>query len=221
MTDQPTRNKTPSDTDKTPATRRQILTAGTMALGGAGMCTLAVPFIESLKGPEADLRQAGAEETAAFLDVDLSRLKPGDYKQVIWNRWPVFIQHRTPEMIALLKNPALKARLSDPDSKIRQQPSDAVNDYRSVNPAYGILIGICTHLGCVPKSSDSGSPLLKGGFFCPCHGSEYDSAGRVLSAMPAPYNLPVPPARFLNPTTLRLGESEGDPHFTMHDIIQL
>ncbi|MDF7673778.1 ubiquinol-cytochrome c reductase iron-sulfur subunit [Acetobacteraceae bacterium ESL0709] len=210
----------PSDTPTSP-TRRQVLTASTVALGGAGACTLAVPFIESLRGPEASLQQAGESEQAAFLDVDLSDLKPGDYKQVVWKRWPVFILHRTPEMMKLLTDPVLRARLSDPDSKICQQPKDAVNDYRSINPAYAILIGICTHLGCVPKFSDSRIPFLKGGLFCPCHGSEYDNAGRVLTAMPAPYNLPVPPARFVNPTTLRLGESAGDPHFTMNDIRQL
>lgn len=210
-----------SETEKQPPTRRQILTASTIALGGAGACTLAVPFIESLKGPEAGLRETNAEVQQAFLEVDLSDMKPGEHKQVIWQRMPVFILHRTPEMIAVLNDPALRARLSDPDSKIRQQPKDAQNNYRSVNPAFAVLIGLCTHLGCIPKFSDNRVPYLKGGLFCPCHGSQYDNAGRIMSAMPAPYNLPVPPARFINPTTLRLGESAAEPHFTLDNIVQL
>ncbi|UMM63742.1 ubiquinol-cytochrome c reductase iron-sulfur subunit [Aristophania vespae] len=209
------------DNGTTPPSRRKILTASTIALGGAGACALAAPFLESLEGPGADLRKAESDDKAAIMEVDLSDLKRGDHKQIKWKNWPVFIQYRTKDMIAALKEPALKALLRDPDSKIRQQPKDAVNDYRSINPDYAILIGICTHLGCIPNFRDVKGYAHKGGFFCPCHGSQFDNAGRVLKDMPAPYNLPVPPARFIKPTILRLGESAAEPHFSMNDIQQI
>lgn len=200
-------------------TRRDVIGLSTAALGGAGACALAVPFIESLRGPHANL--ADATHDSAYIDVDLSDLMPGGQKTVIWRGFPVSIQRRTPAMKDALSNPTLIAQLRDPHSSVQQQPHDAVNSYRSLQPDYGVFIIICTHLGCIPTMRDIPSLPTSGGFFCPCHGSQFDGAGRVLRDMPAPYNLPVPPMHYLSPTRIRLGESKADPHFTMSSIQQI
>lgn len=196
--------------------RRDLLARGTVALGCAGACALAVPFVNSLR-PSTD-----GTVTETTLDVDLSALAPGDGMTVQWRDWPVFIQHRTPQMLSELQFPDHIARLRDATSKVVQQPKDATNWHRSIRPEYGVLIGICTHLGCVPTFERPGSaPSASGGYFCPCHGSHFDAAGRVLMRSPAPYNLPVPPVTMLSGTTLRIGHSAADPEFSMSDIQQI
>ncbi len=107
------------------------------------------------------------------------------------------------------------ALLSDPDSQVVQQPPYATNWHRSIKPEFGVLVGICTHLGCIPlfyPDASATTPVSNwpGGYFCPCHGSKYDPAGRVFSGVPAPYNLPVPPYRFVSDTTIRIGENPAD-----------
>lgn len=211
-------------TDAPGRTRRNVLGITAGVLGGAGACALAVPFLDSLRDPEAKLKEVALSHT--LRDVDLTPLRPGHHMTVAWRNWPVFIQRRTPEMLEALKDPALLARLRDPDSKARQQPSDAANPWRSVRPEYIVLIGVCTHLGCVPNPRPVPIDPKAGGWFCGCHGSQFDGAGRVMRDMPAAYNLPVPPARYLpatpgGETILRLGESAGDPGFTMQDIQQI
>ncbi|GBR67079.1 ubiquinol-cytochrome c reductase iron-sulfur subunit [Gluconobacter kanchanaburiensis] len=207
-------SETPPSPDGTK--RRDLLATGTLALGCAGACALAVPFLESLKNPAASFQSGG------MLDVDLSSLAPGQDMTVQWRDWPVFIQRRTHEMLAALQKPTHLATLRDADSKIRQQPVDAANWHRSVRPDYGVLIGICTHLGCVPSFEKPGStPGATGGYFCPCHGSHFDAAGRVTQRAPAPYNLPVPPVTFLSDTKIRIGRSAGEPGFSMSDIQQI
>ncbi|MXV44954.1 ubiquinol-cytochrome c reductase iron-sulfur subunit [Saccharibacter sp. 17.LH.SD] len=200
-------------------TRRHVLEISTAALGGAGACALAVPFLNSLRGTQTAIQQA--EEESALLDVDVSDLTPGAQKNVIWRHWPVSIQRRTPQMQEALKSAELLRQLRDPYSKARQQPLDAANLYRSLNPEYGVFITVCTHLGCIPTMHDIPGLPSSGGFFCPCHGSQFDGAGRVLQNMPAPYNLPVPPLFFLTSTKLRLGMSKADPHFDINTIQQI
>jgi ubiquinol-cytochrome c reductase iron-sulfur subunit len=123
----------------------------------------------------------------------------------------VFIINRTPALLKVLQDPKLIDVLSDPDSSAQQQPPYAKNWHRSVKPEYAVLVGICTHLGCIPKfiPGTTGAPAGAwfGGYFCPCHGSKYDLAGRVFNGVPAPYNLPVPPHNYVNDRTVRIGEN--------------
>lgn len=213
----------PAENREGKPTRRNILGLGVAGLGGAGACALAVPFLDSLNNPDSALKNAASH--SPVLDIDLSDLPQGGSKTVIWQNLPVFIQHRTTEMIAALHDPALRSMLRDPDSTTRQQPADAVNPCRSVMAEYGIFISICTHLGCIIRPSAlPQSPVPGGhfsGFLCPCHGSQFDNAGRVLRDMPAPVNLPVPPLYFLSPAKIRLGESKGESGFHLDNIRQL
>lgn len=200
-------------------TRRRVVGLSTAALGGAGACALTLPFINSLRGPNAIVQKATQESTV--IDVNISDLSPGAHKIIVWRHWPVLIQRRTPAMQKALSDPALLAQLHDPHSTTRQQPTDAVNAERSLHPEYGVFITICTHLGCIPTLRDIPSLPDSGGFFCPCHGSQFDGAGRTLRNMPASYNLPVPPMYYLDATHIRLGTSKKDPHFTMNSIQQI
>ncbi len=200
-------------------TRRRVLTASSLALGGAGACTLAAPFLNSLRQTEA--RSAENTHEHAILDVSVQDLEPGNHKIVVWQGLPVAIQRRTPEMLRALEDSTLLAQLADPHSHIHQQPAEAANPHRSLRADYGVYITICTHLGCVPNYQDLASLPASGGFFCPCHGSQFDGAGRVLRNMPAPYNLPVPPLHFVDDNTIRLGESLLSPHYDITKIQQL
>lgn len=190
----------------------------TCACAGAGACALAVPVVNSLNG--VNRKTASALSDNAILEVELSDLAPGQHKIVQWRGLPVFIQHRTETMLAALQQPEQLARLKDPDSKRKQQPPDAANWHRSVKAEYLLLINICTHLGCVTLYEPKG----KSSFHCPCHGSWFDAAGRVFKNMPAPFNLPVPPATFKmtgKDLVLRLGESEQYPDFSLSEIEKL
>jgi ubiquinol-cytochrome c reductase iron-sulfur subunit len=182
--------------------RRKFLTASTAVIGGVGAALASVPFIDSWS-PSAKARALGAP-----VDVDISKIEPGQKITVTWRGQPVFIVHRTDENLAELDN--VKSKLRDPDSIDSIQPTYAQNIYRSINKNYLVLIGLCTHLGCVPifkPNAGSIEPSWLGGFFCPCHGSKYDLAGRVYSGVPAPTNLPVPPYLFVNEQVIRIGES--------------
>lgn len=209
----------PADRPDDGPTRRDVIGLSTAALGGAGVCALSVPFLDSLRGPHAATNGEAVQN--AVVNVDVSDLAPGGQKTVLWQGFPVSIQRRTPAMIAALSAPELIAQLRDPNSSVLQQPHDAVNAHRSLNADYGVFITICTHLGCIPNLRDLPNLPASGGFFCPCHGSQFDGAGRVLRDMPAPYNLPVPPMHYLNPTVIRLGESKADPHFNIASIQQI
>ena len=185
------------------AARRQAvaLTAATACVGLAGV---AVPFVSSF-APSERARASGAS-----VEVDISDLPPGGLKTVEWRGKPVWIMRRTPEMLALL--PTLDARLVDPDSHRAQQPAYARNAQRSIRPEVFVGVGICTHLGCSPSPVAAGSanPSVgagwAGGFFCPCHGSTFDLAGRVFQNKPAPSNLEVPPHKYLADNRLLIGE---------------
>lgn len=189
--------------------RRKLLVAATGAVGGVAVAVSSVPFIASMS-PSDRARAGGAP-----VEADFARLGPGEQMTVEWRGRPVWILRRTEAMIRSLQDPAHRSRLADPDSKVAsQQPAYARNALRSVNPEFLVLVPICTHLGCVPTfrpgvaPADLG-PEWPGGYFCPCHGSKFDLAGRVYRNVPAPTNLVVPPHRFLGATTTRIGEDSG------------
>lgn len=179
--------------------RRKFLTGVTTGVGAAGAAVAVVPFVASMT-PSARAKAAGAP-----VQVDISRLEPGKLLKVEWRGKPVWILKRTPEMLRTLER---TDELADPDSQQEQQPGYAQNAHRSIDPELLVLVGICTHLGCspldrfVPGDLDSEWP---GGFFCPCHGSKFDLAGRVYKGVPAPTNLEVPPYRYLEEAKLEIG----------------
>ena len=170
--------------------RRRFLVAATSVVGAAGAVGAAVPFVGSWF-PSAKAKAAGAP-----VKVNIAKVEPGQQMIAEWRGQPVFIVRRTEEILANLKK--IDGQLADPESKQSDQPEKSTNEYRSIKPEILVLIGICTHLGCSPTfrpevaRADLGKDWV-GGYFCPCHGSHYDLAGRVYKAQPAPLNLPVPP----------------------------
>jgi ubiquinol-cytochrome c reductase iron-sulfur subunit len=187
--------------------RRRFLTLAATAVGGAGAVAMAVPFVSSMQ-PSARAQAAGAP-----VEVDIGKLEPGQLIRVEWRGKPVWIVNRTEEMLDSLG--ALEGVLRDPKSEVAsQQPPYAQNAHRSIKPEFLVLVGICTHLGCSPTyrpevaPADLG-PNWKGGFFCPCHGSRFDMAGRVYANVPAPTNLEVPPYTYLTDTRLLIGDDGG------------
>jgi ubiquinol-cytochrome c reductase iron-sulfur subunit len=193
--------------DETNTGRRRFLTAATSVVGAVGVGFVLVPFISSMQ-PSAKARAAGAPIRA-----DISKLETGQMIRVKWRGKPVWIVNRTDETLATL--PTLNDQLRDPESVEPQQPPYAQNELRSIKPEILVLIGICTHLGCSPTyrpdvgAADLGGDVWKGGFFCPCHGSRFDLAGRVYKGVPAPLNLEVPPHRYLSEDEILVGEDEG------------
>ncbi len=187
--------------------RRRFLTGAAGVVGGAGAVAAAVPFIAYLQ-PSARTQAAGAP-----VEVDIAKLAPGQMITIEWRGKPVYVLRRTQAHLEALQ--ALSDELRDPDSEAPQQPPYARNPYRSVKPEIFVAIGICTHLGCAPTYRPEVGPAdlgadWPGGFFCPCHGSRFDLAGRVYKGVPAPTNLEVPPYRFLSDTTLLIGsDKEG------------
>jgi ubiquinol-cytochrome c reductase iron-sulfur subunit len=186
--------------------RRRFLTAATTVIGGVGVGFALVPFISSMQ-PSAKARAAGAPVRA-----DISKLELGQMIRVKWRGKPVWVVNRTKEMLDTL--PTLDDQLRDPHSNESEQPDYAKNEYRSIKPEYLVLIGICTHLGCSPTYRPDVAPQdlgkdWKGGFFCPCHGSRFDLAGRVFKGVPAPLNLVVPPYRYLSDTEIEVGNDGG------------
>jgi ubiquinol-cytochrome c reductase iron-sulfur subunit len=192
---------------KVDPSRRRFLTNLTSGIGAVGVVFAATPFVLSMN-PSARAKAAGAP-----VEVDISKLEPGQMLTIEWRGKPVWILSRTPEMLSEL--PKITDRLSDPASEVPQQPDYAKNDARSIRPEILVLVGICTHLGCSPqqKFAIGADPQIlgegwPGGFFCPCHGSKFDLAGRVYKGVPAPTNLEVPPHQFLTDTRLLIGADE-------------
>jgi ubiquinol-cytochrome c reductase iron-sulfur subunit len=187
-----------------PERRTWLMATG--AAGGVAAVATAVPFVSTLAPSER------AKALGAAVEVDLSDIPPGGLKTAEWRGKPVWIQRRTPEMIAALKGH--DALLADPDSTRDNLPEALRNPGRSVRPEVFVAIGICTHLGCSPTAvaAGSGNPSVgadwPGGFFCPCHGSTFDGAGRVFKNKPAPTNLEIPPHRYLSETRLVIGDSD-------------
>lgn len=196
-----------SEADNQPdnSTRRRFLTVATSVVGGVGVVGAAVPFIASWN-PSIKAKAAGAD-----VEADISKIEPGQLIRVIWRSKPVWIARRTPELLASL---AGLEGLKDPNSEEEQQPEFAKNTHRSLKEEYLVLVGICTHLGCSPQHLKDGAfeEYVEGvpeGFFCPCHGSKFDMAGRVFDNVPAPLNLVVPPYMFIDDNTILIGSEEG------------
>lgn len=184
-------------------TRRNLLILGTSAVTVVGAGFTAVPFVSSML-PSAKARSAGAP-----VEADISKLESGQMMTYEWRRKPVWIVRRTEQNLQDL--PTLDGQLADPDSSVPQQPEYTKNKGRSLKPEYLVAIGICTHLGCSPqyvRTTDSHNlgADWKGGFFCPCHGSKFDLAGRVFKGVPAPTNLVIPPYRYVSDTLILIGE---------------
>lgn len=185
--------------------KRRFLIAATSAAGGIAVAATAVPFVASML-PSERAKAAGAP-----VEVDISKIEPGAMITVEWRGRPVWIINRTEDMLATL--PLVEDELSDPALKVAQQPVYCENATRSIKPNLMVLVGICTHLGCSPSpkleaNGDMGADW-KGGFFCPCHGSKFDLAGRVFTGSPAPTNLVVPLHQYLNDAVLLIGADES------------
>ncbi|HTP47081.1 MAG TPA: ubiquinol-cytochrome c reductase iron-sulfur subunit [Casimicrobiaceae bacterium] len=183
--------------------KRRFLLGASVVWGSIGGVALATPFAMSL-WPSERAKAAGAP-----VEVDISKLEPGQQITVQWRGKPVWVINRTKEMLASL--PKLDDRVADPKSEVDQQPKYCQNEDRSIKPEFFVAVGICTHLGCSPTyrpqvaPPDLGPDWL-GGFFCPCHQSKFDLAGRVYKGVPAPKNLVIPPYKFLSDTKIRIGE---------------
>ena len=203
-----------------PTSRRDFLYIATATVGAVGAAAALVPLIDQMN-PDASTLAAGGP-----VDVDVSKIAAGSQIMVRWRERPIWIYHRSQQALKTLQTPQDVALLSDPNSDQAQQPPYATNWHRSIKPEFGVLVGICTHLGCIPlffPDASATQPVANwpGGYFCPCHGSKYDGAGRVFSGVPAPYNLPVPPYRFVNDTTIRIGENPQDSAWNFDAIRQL
>jgi len=187
--------------------KRRFLTMLATGVGAVGAGFAATPFVLSMT-PSARAKAAGAP-----VEVDISKLEVGQMLTVEWRGKPVWILRRTQEMLDKL--PTVDKFLADPASKVTdQQPTYAQNPARSIKPEILVLVGVCTHLGCSPQQKFQVGPASglgedwPGGFFCPCHGSKFDLAGRVYRNVPAPTNLPVPPYLFLSDTRIVIGDDK-------------
>ncbi len=195
--------------DSVDASKRRFLTTLTSVAGTVGAVGVAYPLLASM-APSARALAAGAP-----IEVDISKLEPGAMIVELWRKQPIWILRRTKENLVDLAKVA--DFLSDPESTKSKQPDYAKNTYRSTKGKEEILvmIGLCTHLGCSPKHrpelgvAELGGNAWLGGFFCPCHGSRFDLAGRVYKGSPAPINMPIPPYKFINDTTILIGADEG------------
>lgn len=183
--------------------RRCFLRAATTAVGGIGLAAAAVPFF-SYWMPSAD-----TEAAAAPIKIDISSLKPREQLTVPWRGMPIWVISRDAEMLSSLDK--VTSLLRDPLCETDQQPAYCKNVHRSIKPEIFVAIGICTHLGCVPTyrpDVGSVSPDWLGGFYCPCHGSKYDLAGRVFQNVPAPLNLKIPRHMYTSATEITIGEDQ-------------
>jgi ubiquinol-cytochrome c reductase iron-sulfur subunit len=190
--------------------RRRFLTATTAVVGGVGVVAAVVPFIKSWE-PSARAKAAGAPVTA-----DISKIESGQMVTFAWRSLPVFIVNRSKAQLDAL--PKQDSRVVDPKSdaiSAEQQPKYAQNANRSIKPEWLVLVGLCTHLGCVPDfvpvmKPEPFDPNWQGGFYCPCHKSRYDMAGRVYQGVPAPKNLLVPDYHFIDDTHIQIGVAPGE-----------
>lgn len=186
--------------------KRRFLLGTTIGVGGAGAAVAAVPFVMSF-WPSARARAAGEP-----VEVDVSKVEAGQLITVEWRGKVCWVLNRTKAMLATL--PKLNASLADPNSNVPQQPANCKNEHRSIKDSMWVAVGICTHLGCSPTfrpevaPADLG-PEWMGGFFCPCHQSKFDLAGRVYRGMPAPTNLVIPPYKFLSDAKIVIGVGEA------------
>ncbi len=183
--------------------RRTFLIGATTGVAVIGVGAATVPFVQSWQ-PSARAENAGAP-----VKVDVSQLGPGERVTAKWRGRPVWVLRRTQAMLDTLS--PVQEQLRDPESTEDQQPDYAQNQHRSIKPEYMVVIGICTHLGCSPSFVPDGSSNLEySGFFCPCHNSKFDIAGRVYQGVPAPTNLVVPPHSYLSDDVVIIGSERGE-----------
>lgn len=195
---------TDDDMDQIDRNRRHFLVVATAATGLTAAGLFSVPFLSSLRPSER------AQALGAPVEVAVGAMQPGEMVRVIWRGRVVYVLKRSEEMIAGLA--ANIDNLEDPDSEVvEQQPEYAANATRSIKPEFLVVEGVCTHLGCAPLQDFEVRPAedWQGGFFCPCHGSKFDLAGRVWQSVPAPTNLVVPPYRFINDDLIIIGQDSG------------
>jgi ubiquinol-cytochrome c reductase iron-sulfur subunit len=192
--------------DEINESRRHFLTVATVVAGAVGVVAVAVPFVSSME-PSARAKALGGP-----VDIDISKIEEGGQVKAKWRGKPTWVVQRPAAAIAAL--PKVDDRLRDPASKEDQQPKYCKNESRSIKPELFVVVGICTHLGCSPQyKPQPNDPEVgmdwPGGFFCPCHGSKYDLAGRVFKGVPAPLNLQVPPHKYMSDSVIRIGEDQG------------
>ena len=186
---------------------KRVFLIGTGVVGGVAAVATAAPFAGSMF-PSERAKAAGAP-----VEIDISKIAPGDMQIFEWRGKPVWVINRTKEMLEdIAKN---DAKVSDPKSEVPQQPAYAKNEYRSIKPEIAVIVGVCTHLGCSPqfKSADDKAEMgmeWNGGFFCPCHGSKFDFAGRVLAGSPAPINLEIPKYKFVGDAKIIIGDDSKE-----------
>ena len=184
--------------------RRRFLILATSGAGGVAALGVATPFVASFFPSEK------AKAAGAAVEIEVSKIESGQMMTAEWQGKPIWVVNRTAQQLKDLK--ALDGAVSDPKSEVEQQPENCKNETRSIKPNIFVAIGICTHLGCSPTYRPDVAPAdlgsaWKGGFFCPCHGSKFDMAGRVYKGVPAPTNLVVPPYKYLSDTTVLVGEA--------------
>lgn len=187
-------------------TRRHFLTVATAVTGGIGVAAAAVPFVASFR-PSARAQALGAP-----VEVDISKLEPGELLKVEWRGRPIYVLHRTERMLEVLDEQSVN--LADPESEESDQPEYAQNPLRALRPRFLVIEGVCTHLGCAPTPRFEVAPAdlganWRGGFYCPCHGSRFDLSGRVYAGVPAPTNLPIPPYRYVTDGRIQIGSDAG------------
>jgi ubiquinol-cytochrome c reductase iron-sulfur subunit len=203
-----------------PPSRRDMLYLVTGSVAAVGAAATIWPLIDQMNPDAATIAAAGP------VDIDVSQMQEGQRLVTLWAARPVFVVRRPQSALDTLRDPKLISQLRDPNSDTWQQPEYAKNWSRSIRPEFLVLVGICTHLGCVPlfdpqPDPSNPAPDWLGGFFCPCHGSKYDLAGRVFQGVPAPYNLPVPPYHFADDKTLRVGENPPGQTYDFNSILQV
>jgi len=201
-----------STSDGQQINRRDLLNVTTAAVGTVGVALATWPLIDQMN-PDARVRAA-----ADITEVDLAQLRPAEQRVVRWRDLPIFVVRRTPDMLRAMQDETFVAQLFDPDSQTHQQPSYAKNWHRSIDPAYAVLVGICTHLGCIPTYYEKPSLFsMAGGYQCPYCATHYDPAGRAYAGITR-YNLAVPPYSFAGPSKILLGNNVVDELFSLQSV---
>lgn len=199
--------------DRREINRRSFLYATTGAVGAVGAATVTWPLIDQMN-PNARVRAAGD-----LIEVDLTNLRLAEQHVVRWKNLPIFVVRRTPAMLDALRDMTLVARLIDADSQTHQQPSFAKNWHRSIDPDYAVLVGVCTHDGCILTYYAKATPSsMPGSYLCPFCAAHYDPAGRTHAGALAQYNLAVPPYSFTGPSKILLGKNPPDEFFSLEQV---
>lgn len=198
--------------DQATASRRSFLYVASVAAGAAGVVAAAWPLIQQMN-PDAAVR-AGAD----LVEIDAGALPPAGQKMARWHNVPVSVVRRTAAMLEAMRDVSLVARLIDPESRARQQPGYAQNWHRSIDPAFAVLVSICTRCGCIPHyQAEPIPPDPAGGYICPCCASRYDPAGRAYGGV-AQFNLPVPPYAIVRPTRIVIGRNPAGEVFSLESV---